>query len=188
MSCSICFEETQADFALPCKHRFHNSCITHWLLKEKSCPLCRTCMYVINSDDEGEEEDEHMLDYHLFFSKSEKLNNDIEKLIKEFAEMEIEKFRDNFNGGDEDSKEWNYDKQTQTSFLTLCYNKKHRGNHYNKIDRFEFTIEFINIFNSIGYFTLNINLYEVFYRKNTNNRSNKHEFKNKKRKIKKRLR
>ena len=147
-------------------------------------------MYVINSDDEGEEEDEHMLDYHVFFSKSEKINNDIEKLIKEFAEIEIEKFMNYFNGSDGDSKEWNYDKHTQTSFLTLCYNKKHRGNHINKIDRFEFNIEFINIVNSIGYFTLSINLYEVFYRKNSHNRSNKYVFKNKnkKRKLKKLLR
>ncbi|KAM7268870.1 hypothetical protein ACFE04_011036 [Oxalis oulophora] len=42
--CSVCFEDfltgTEAT-SMPCSHTFHSDCITHWLHKNNSCPLCR---------------------------------------------------------------------------------------------------------------------------------------------------
>nr|GMD90129.1 probable E3 ubiquitin-protein ligase RHY1A [Ipomoea batatas] len=42
--CSICLEEFREGVnitPLPCSHRFHHSCISTWLEREASCPLCR---------------------------------------------------------------------------------------------------------------------------------------------------
>ena len=41
MNCSICIEKVNNGFSLECGHRFHNKCITHWLLNNKTCPVCR---------------------------------------------------------------------------------------------------------------------------------------------------
>jgi len=42
--CSVClckFEADDAVAALPCKHRFHRSCVTKWLAEcRRMCPLC----------------------------------------------------------------------------------------------------------------------------------------------------
>ncbi|XP_075243462.1 uncharacterized protein LOC142337817 [Convolutriloba macropyga] len=46
LSCSIClanFEVEETTTKLPeCTHLFHHPCITHWLQKSPTCPLCRT--------------------------------------------------------------------------------------------------------------------------------------------------
>jgi len=46
LSCSIClanFETDESTTKLPeCTHQFHHPCITHWLQKSPTCPLCRT--------------------------------------------------------------------------------------------------------------------------------------------------
>lgn len=46
--CNICLEEyTQKDAdeesarQLPCRHRFHLSCIKSWLAQATNCPTCR---------------------------------------------------------------------------------------------------------------------------------------------------
>ncbi|MBD2358782.1 E3 ubiquitin protein ligase [Tolypothrix sp. FACHB-123] len=42
--CIICidrFEETETVIALPCKHWFHDACVTMWLERHNTCPLCR---------------------------------------------------------------------------------------------------------------------------------------------------
>lgn len=42
--CSICLEdysENSSVGVLPCKHNFHASCITEWVTKSSSCPICR---------------------------------------------------------------------------------------------------------------------------------------------------
>ncbi|GFP98301.1 E3 ubiquitin-protein ligase rnf181 [Phtheirospermum japonicum] len=42
--CPICLRGPTAGAeisSLPCKHAFHNHCVVHWLLKSRSCPLCR---------------------------------------------------------------------------------------------------------------------------------------------------
>jgi hypothetical protein len=41
--CTICLDSLEkgkiAD--LKCKHEFHNKCISEWICKENSCPICR---------------------------------------------------------------------------------------------------------------------------------------------------
>ncbi|KAH7543758.1 hypothetical protein JRO89_XS15G0011600 [Xanthoceras sorbifolium] len=42
--CSICLESVDVGEVvapLPCSHLYHKICITHWLHKKPSCPLCR---------------------------------------------------------------------------------------------------------------------------------------------------
>lgn len=42
--CPICFNAYAANdtlIELPCKHEFHDECITHWLKDANTCPLCR---------------------------------------------------------------------------------------------------------------------------------------------------
>lgn len=44
-SCSICiseFEVSEEIMTVPCLHHFHPACITTWLEKKKTCPLCVT--------------------------------------------------------------------------------------------------------------------------------------------------
>ncbi|XP_024014007.1 E3 ubiquitin-protein ligase RING1-like [Eutrema salsugineum] len=45
-TCAICLDDDHnnnetTDTLLPCPHRFHMSCIAEWLVRRKSCPLCR---------------------------------------------------------------------------------------------------------------------------------------------------
>lgn len=41
--CSICLEECTSNdtFILECKHSFHIHCISMWMIKKTSCPICR---------------------------------------------------------------------------------------------------------------------------------------------------
>ena len=42
--CPIClkrFEQDDEVMELPCSHQFHSDCLTAWLTKAASCPLCR---------------------------------------------------------------------------------------------------------------------------------------------------
>ena len=42
--CSICLEKFNIDeevFKTPCNHMFHVTCLTEWLYKNKTCPICR---------------------------------------------------------------------------------------------------------------------------------------------------
>ncbi|XP_075664349.1 E3 ubiquitin-protein ligase SIRP1-like [Castanea sativa] len=46
-NCSICLEEFEVGSearVMPCKHRFHSSCIENWLRVRRTCPLCRFVM------------------------------------------------------------------------------------------------------------------------------------------------
>ena len=38
--CPICFEPG-LNYALPCRHGFHDKCIGRWLLIKYACPVCR---------------------------------------------------------------------------------------------------------------------------------------------------
>ena len=41
-SCSICQEPFNGEAAqLPCRHHFHEACVQQWLVKQRTCPLCR---------------------------------------------------------------------------------------------------------------------------------------------------
>ncbi len=39
--CSICLEKLDNHITLPCKHHFHEKCITEWFNNKQDCPLCR---------------------------------------------------------------------------------------------------------------------------------------------------
>ena len=47
LSCSICQEPMAAEeevLKLPCRHCYHAGCVHTWLLRNNSCPMCRTQM------------------------------------------------------------------------------------------------------------------------------------------------
>ncbi|XP_046468464.1 E3 ubiquitin-protein ligase RNF181-like [Neodiprion pinetum] len=53
--CTVClkdFDAASSIKSMPCRHSFHNECITPWLKKTNSCPLCR---YELPTDDEDYE-------------------------------------------------------------------------------------------------------------------------------------
>ena len=40
--CSICLEKLDNNhISLPCKHHFHEKCITEWFNNKRDCPICR---------------------------------------------------------------------------------------------------------------------------------------------------
>lgn len=54
--CAVCLKEWTAgeeSKRLPCKHKFHPTCILPWLEKTNSCPVCR---HELPTDDEDYEE------------------------------------------------------------------------------------------------------------------------------------
>ncbi|CAN6238914.1 unnamed protein product [Urochloa humidicola] len=55
--CAICLQDFHADEtlrAMPCSHAFHQNCITQWLCRKATCPLCR-CQ--LPEEEQEEEED-----------------------------------------------------------------------------------------------------------------------------------
>lgn len=51
--CSICFEAMAENcMKLPCEHTFHEDCITQWLHRHSTCPMCRS---PVSEDDEFED-------------------------------------------------------------------------------------------------------------------------------------
>ncbi|KAL2505024.1 RING/U-box superfamily protein [Abeliophyllum distichum] len=77
--CSIClmgFELNGEVKEMPCKHKFHSSCIEKWLRFNGSCPICRFTLPVEEkkeSDSEEEEErgrrEEQGMRIHVFFTR-----------------------------------------------------------------------------------------------------------------------
>ncbi|KAF8671285.1 hypothetical protein HU200_049994 [Digitaria exilis] len=62
----MCLQDFGADEtlrAMPCAHAFHYDCISQWLRRNASCPLCRHQLLLVMPDDhdvkEEEEEQQH---------------------------------------------------------------------------------------------------------------------------------
>ena len=46
--CSICLEKFDDNHVtLPCKHHYHENCITQWINNKSDCPLCRMKFQVV---------------------------------------------------------------------------------------------------------------------------------------------
>ena len=48
--CSVClmeFKEGDALSELPCRHIYHRSCVTEWLLLQNACPMCKQSLFVL---------------------------------------------------------------------------------------------------------------------------------------------
>jgi len=47
--CAICYQEMSAAKITRCKHMFHYSCLTKWLYKQDSCPMCLELLHKVDA-------------------------------------------------------------------------------------------------------------------------------------------
>merc|ERR1719162_1385830 len=71
--CVVCqegFKSGDEVVGLPCKHRFHRSCLVPWLERHNTCPTCRFQLKPEDSNSNDEAEDSHpspfMMPFHPF--------------------------------------------------------------------------------------------------------------------------
>ena len=72
-TCGICLDEVSANpnqITTKCGHCFHNKCITQWLLKKHTCPLCREKIYEPPQDYDSEDEEDEEIEYHIHLRNS----------------------------------------------------------------------------------------------------------------------
>ena len=81
-SCAICCDsESYLDWqTLPCGHSFHGICLSSWLWKNKSCPVCRTSEENYEVDNESDLEILDMI--HEDIETQAKRSENIQKAIK----------------------------------------------------------------------------------------------------------
>jgi hypothetical protein len=68
LSCNICNNNYNKNnkFITSCNHTFCNQCITHWLLLNNTCPMCRHDIIDNNNDsDSDSDSDSDEYDYYL---------------------------------------------------------------------------------------------------------------------------
>ena len=101
LQCSICSFVFQAPFALsPCKHTFCKGCISDWLTRQISCPLCRQEPSVFHQNEKAEKEiimlaanlSETMKD-ELGFNPEEEAANKTRKLPTVSDGMSVDEFK-----------------------------------------------------------------------------------------------
>ena len=170
--CTICFETTtHNNFTLSCGHQFHNKCITHWLIKENTCPTCRNPIVISNAPliPNVEESVSYLEDYSLIISKNNKqiLNKTLMERILDITVDEIEKYLDYLNDtlNDENYKDWDYKKESGQKYKCLLVNKKYKGNKSIKSETCWFLLTHIDVFNHIAFFTVDIIDIEEFLNK-----------------------
>ena len=88
MSCSICMNNIvhTNKVITPCEHSFCNTCLTHWLLTNTSCPMCRHKLGE-HEDIEDEDEDESIDLIEEFKSHNPDSISVINKYVLEFESV-----------------------------------------------------------------------------------------------------
>ncbi len=68
-TCAICCDEITCNgIKTPCNHTMHNSCLTHWLFLQSSCPICRHDLSgcekkpIFDDDSDSDSESESIFD------------------------------------------------------------------------------------------------------------------------------
>ena len=87
--CAICCENIQVgeeatskSYKTSCSHHFHNKCITPWLLKKSTCPICRNKLVDVDSEDElsdEEEEEPYIIDVNFSEKHWNVVNTELER-------------------------------------------------------------------------------------------------------------
>ena len=150
MNCSICIEKVDKGFSLECGHCFHNKCITQWLLKNKTCPVCRKEIIKVKYTHTKTEPIVLVMDT---FEDTIVPKNILES-IKNDCDDEINAFLENITQG-----EWAI-LENDEYVLEMVTKKKGRGKHKTKEEcRFSITLSIIN---NIYCFIIIIENYSVF--------------------------
>jgi hypothetical protein len=152
--CGICLSSISSEsenYTTRCNHKFHNKCITHWLLLNTNCPICR------------KELDKHTIaseiktfDYRFFVipvTPKQVIYNKIYKHIALIDEM--------------------YNNENYYSFNTRLIFRKNNRKEYifivvNKINNNKYIIDIYDI----------DNIYNLSYQIKSKNKINKHHNKN----------
>jgi len=150
MSCSICIENLNKGFHLECGHIFHNRCITHWLLENETCPVCRKEI-LEPTDLESEEVGEPIIHLMDTFEDTFVPKKFIES-IKLDCKKEIEEFLENID-------EWSFLEKDEY-VLEMTTQKKRRGK-YNTKEECRFSLN-LSIIKHIYCFIIIIDEYNVF--------------------------
>ena len=165
MSCSICIENINDGFSLDCGHIFHNRCITHWLLENETCPVCRK--EILEPIKVGSEEVEEPIILIMdTFEDTFAPKNMIES-IKLDCQQEINEFIENID-------EWSHLEKDEY-VLEMTTHKKRKGKYKVKEEcRFSINLSIIKHFYC---FVIIIDEYNVF--STTKKHIDKYIFKNK---------
>ena len=165
--CSICIENVDRGFKLECGHYFHNKCITHWLLENKTCPVCRRSIVECNDDEEEEEEQEETIIVMYFFEETI-VPKHLQESIKQDSNYEIEIFMENRD-------EWDMIEPNEY-VLEMITTKNGKGQYKTKeVCRFSINVSIIR---NIYCFILTIDSYKSF--RKIKRIKDKHIFKSKK--------
>lgn len=150
MNCSICIEKVDTGFSLECGHCFHNKCITHWLLKNKTCPVCRK--EIIKFKHTHTETEPIVLVMDTF--EDTIVPKNILQGIKNDCNDEINAFLENTTRDD-----WVV-KDNEEYVLEMVTQKKGRGKHKTK-EECRFSIN-LSVIKNIYCFIIIIENYSVF--------------------------
>ena len=117
-TCTICLESIHKNNTVktPCNHLIHNTCLTTWLLKHKSCPNCRYNFhangfinqsseldYETETDEDEEEEEIELNDIEIIIPEDSYGNtiiqhhNSLVEIIKDFKNNYLNPTLNNYN-------------------------------------------------------------------------------------------
>ena len=88
MNCIICFEKLNNEPCYQCEicnNQFHNECIQKWFKKKKTCPMCRSVIYLSNDDYDYDYEND--LEDYVSFSEQMFVSMFIQFYIRTFFDI-----------------------------------------------------------------------------------------------------